>query len=342
MADEKRSIAPGGPGDSPDKPRATSRAVGPSADLTEGVVIRSTGSKYDVHVDGQVISAGIRGKFRLSRQGETNPLAVGDRVAVRIAQNGATIEEIFERTNRLVRRAAGRRIGLEQVIVANVDFAWVVQSTFLPKLNPGFIDRFLVMAQRDEIPAGIIVNKADLITDEARGVIDDWCQLYASLGYPVLYTSAETGAGIDDLRVLLAGKTTVLCGPSGVGKSSLINAIDPGLRIRTGGVSTKTRKGKHITTNATIYTLSNTGRVVDTPGLREFGVIDIEPFELGHYFVEFRPYLHDCRYPNCTHDHEPECAVVDAIERGAIPDARWASYLNILASIQQGESDTGR
>jgi ribosome biogenesis GTPase len=284
----------------------------------------------------------MRGKFRLSRQGETNPVAVGDRVSVLVDRDSATVESIAPRTNQLSRRAAGRRVGMEQILVANVDFAWVVQSTFLPRFNPGFVDRFLVMAQHEDIPAGIVINKADLITGTTSDDIDFWRKLYESLGYPVIYTSAVSGAGEARLRDLLIDKTTVFSGPSGVGKSSLINRMDSSLDVRTGDVSTKTRKGRHVTTNATLYTLSIGGRIVDTPGLREFGVIDIKAAELGHYFVEFRPFLHQCRYPNCTHDHEPDCAVVDAMERGEIPDGRWASYLNILASIQQGEADVGR
>ena len=312
------------------------------SDTAYGVVIRSTGSYYEVQVGGEIIRARIRGRFRLTRTGETNPIAVGDRVELTISHDVATIESIEPRTNRLVRRAAGRRVGVEHVLVANVDFAWAVQSTFLPKLNPGFVDRFLVMAAREEIPAGILINKSDLITDKARDAIAFWKELYSGLGYPVLYTSTVTGEGIAELAALLADRTTVFSGASGVGKSSLINCLDPDLKIRTGSVSEKTKKGKHVTTNATLYTLSAGGRIIDTPGLREYGVIDIEPWELGHYFVEFAPFLQQCRFPTCTHDHEPDCAVVAAMEEGLISDVRWASYLNILASIQKGEADVGR
>lgn len=310
--------------------------------LYEGTVLKSTGSHYDVQVGSTVVQARMRGKFRISRMGETNPLAVGDHVTIRVERDSATVEEIADRANQLTRRAAGRRVGLEQVLVANVDFAWVVQSALLPRFNPGFVDRFLVMAQHEDIPAGIIINKSDLISETNTEDIDYWRRLYESLGYQVIYTSAVSGAGEARLREQLIDKTTVFSGQSGVGKSSLIRRLDPNIEVRTGDVSEKTRKGKHVTTNATLYTLSFGGRIVDTPGLREFGVIDIKPAQLGHYFFEFKPYLNQCRYPNCTHDHEPDCAVVDAMEQGAIPDGRWASYLNILASIQQGEADVGR
>lgn len=314
----------------------------PVSDIKHGVVVRSTGSYYEVQVGTDLVRARMRGRFRLTHTGETNPIAVGDRVALTISHDVATIESIEPRTNRLVRRAAGRRIGVEHVLVANLDFAWAVQSTFLPKLNPGFVDRFLVMAAREEIPAGIIINKSDLITDEAREPIAFWSDLYRGLGYPVLYTSAVTGEGIPELATRLIDRTTVFSGASGVGKSSLINRLDPTLEIRTGSVSEKTKKGRHVTTNATLYTLSAGGRIIDTPGLREYGVIDIEPWELGHYFVEFAPFIQQCRFPTCTHDHEPDCAVVAAMEEGLISDVRWASYLNILASIQKGEADVGR
>ncbi len=312
-------------------------------------MVKSTGSQYEVQVGNEILKARLRGRLRLSHKGETNPVAVGDRVWLRRGTQTAdatapeaALERIEPRENRLVRRAAGRRVGLEQVLVANVDFAWAVQSTLLPKLNPGFVDRFLVMAQHEGIEAGLIVNKADLLTETIRDAVAFWTDLYSELGYPVRYTSTKEDTGIDELRRSLAGKTTVLSGPSGVGKSSLINAIDPRHRARVGDVSEKTRKGRHITSNATLYTLQDSGRLIDTPGLREYGVIDIEPWELGHYFVEFLPHLHSCHYPNCTHDHEPGCAVVDAMERGEISDVRWASYLSILGSIQKGDADVGR
>src|SRR5690606_11779723 len=176
--------------------------------LYEGIILKSTGSHYDVQVGTAVIQARIRGKFRMSRQGETNPLAVGDRVTLRVERGSATVEETATTTNHHTPPDAGRRVGLEQVLVANVDFAWVVQSTLLPRFNPGFVDRFLVMAQHEDIPAGIIINKSDLITETNTADIDYWRRLYESLGYPVIYTSAVSGAGEARLRELLIDKTT--------------------------------------------------------------------------------------------------------------------------------------
>ncbi len=316
--------------------------------IVDGVVIRSPGSWYEVQVGLEIVRAQIRGKFRLNERLATNPIAVGDRVTLRIHSQDSTqqqlalITKIHERKNRLVRRAAGRRPGLEHVIVANVDFAWAVQSILLPKLNPGFIDRFFVMAEYHDIKAGLIFNKVDLMSEAIRDAVESYRELYRSLGYTVLFTSTKSGHGIEELRELLSGQTTVLTGPSGVGKSSLINAIQPDLNVRTAEVSAKTRKGRHITSNATLYPLQSGGFLIDTPGLREFGIVDVKPEEVGHHFVEFRPYLNDCRFPNCTHDHEPDCAIIKNVEQGLIDEERWLSYINILASVKSGDGDVGR
>ena len=315
----------------------------------EGLVVRSTGSWYTVEPEGggEPVLARVRGLFRLQAEelDETNPLAVGDRVVLRMEDDGTgLVTEIRPRRNQLSRRAAGRRAGREQVIAANVDAAWCVQSAFKPKFNAGFVDRFLVMAEAYHLDAGLVVNKADLLDGERRAqeVLAFWRGLYEGLGYPVLLTSAVTGEGVDAFREALIGKTSAVAGPSGVGKSSLLNAVDPALGLRTGEVSEKTQKGKHTTTFATLYRLSEGGYVVDTPGIREYGIWDMEPAELGGYFVEFRPFLPHCHFPDCTHDHEPGCAVGEAVDDEAISSERYGSYLNILASVREGESDVGR
>lgn len=321
---------------------ATDRAF-TTGEMIEGTIIRSTGSWYDVSTPEGTVASKVRGKFRLEGREETNPVAVGDRVTIRINEDGTGfITEIHERVNRLVRRAAGRRVGREHVIVANVDMVWVVQSVDLPPPNPGFIDRILVVAARNELSAGILFNKGDLLNADDTTGIDELTELYRGLEYPVRTLSAVDGSGIEDLRAELKDQTTVLVGPSGTGKSTLLNAVEPGLDARTAEISERTGKGRHTTTNVTLYPLSFGGYAVDTPGVREFGVLDFEPGDLGHYFVEFVPHIHDCRFPNCTHDHEPGCAVIAAGERGEISVSRYRSYLGILDSLNLGERDIGR
>jgi ribosome biogenesis GTPase / thiamine phosphate phosphatase len=315
-----------------------------SVEQLEGTVVRSTGSWYEVEVDGRIVASKVRGRFRLEDSGMTNPVAVGDRVTLRLNEDDTgLITEIAPRDNRLCRRAAGRRVGIEHVIVANVDRVWAVQSIDLPIPNPGFIDRVLVMAGRDDIPGGVIFNKMDLLPDDDPRGFRNLIALYRRLGYPVIETSAVTEEGLETMRDAMRGQTVVLVGPSGTGKSTLLNRIQPGLGARTGEVSQKTRKGKHTTTSVTLYRVQDGGGfVADTPGIREFGVLDFEPGDLAHYFTEFVPYIHDCRFPNCTHDHEPGCAVKEAVDRGDIHEVRYASYLNILDSIRLGTRDVGR
>lgn len=308
----------------------------------EGIVTRSTGRWLDVTVDDRVIPSRVRGKFRLEEQDVTNPVAVGDRVTIRLNEDDTgLITEIHERKNKLSRRAAGHRAGQEHVIVANVDMAWGMQAIRLPRLNPGFIDRFLVMAEVHDIPAGLIFNKIDLMREEDRDTIRELHDLYERLGYPVLMTSATEGTGIDAVRDQFANKTNVLTGPSGTGKSTLLNAIEPGLRLEIGEVSPKTRKGTHTTTYAALHPLSNGGYVVDTPGIREFGIVDLRPDELAFFFVEFLPYLNECRFDDCTHDHEPGCAIKEAVEQGDVHERRYQSYLNILTSLHEQEEELG-
>ena len=323
----------------PDSPEA----VQPEAPEREGIVVRSTGSWHDVQVGDQVVPCRIRGKFRLTEQDVTNPVAVGDQVKIRLnADDTGLIIEIGERKNRLTRRAAGRRVGQEHIIAANLDAAWVIQSIRQPKINPGFVDRFLVMAGSFEIPAGIVFNKKDLLRPSDREVVGRLHDLYGDLGYPVLMTSVVTGEGVDVFHDALQERISVVAGPSGVGKSSLLNAVKPELGLRTSEVSQKTQKGRHTTTYAALFPITGGGFVVDTPGIREFGLVDLEPDELAYYFVEFRPYLGECHFPNCVHDHEPGCMVQAAVEAGEITDGRYYSYLSLLDSLRLGEKDVGR
>lgn len=308
-----------------------------------GIVLRSTGSRYEVLTDDGLVSCTIRGKFRLQEEDATNPIVIGDRVSISINEDkSGVIDEREERLGKLSRRAAGRRVGKEHVIIANVDTAWIVQSVRQPRINPGFIDRFLVMAEASEIKAGLIVNKIDLFDEKAEDYVGFFAGLYLSLGYDVVYTSIKTKDGLKELKKALSDGIHVLVGPSGVGKSSLLNELVPNLELKTGGISQATQKGKHTTTYAELIQLEGGGFIGDTPGLREFGLFSIEPSELSHYFVEFREYLGQCKYPNCMHDHEPECRIKELVEDDVLQIERYESYISMLRSAQMGNLDVGR
>jgi ribosome biogenesis GTPase len=313
-------------------------------DLQTGTVVRSTGSWHDVQTDEHVVPSRVPGKGRLEDQRSTNPVAVGDLVDIRLLDDGTgQITAIRQRRNRLSRRAAGRRSGLEHVIAANVEHVWVVQSVELPKPNPGFIDRLLVMSAAGGIPAGIIMNKIDRAEDgDSHAVVAEIASIYQELDYPVVLTSATTGSGLDSLRRRLEGKRSVMCGPSGVGKSTLLNRLEPELDLRTSAVSEKTRKGKHTTAVAEMHEIGPDTYVIDTPGVREIGLWDLTPAELGSLMPEIRDLADVCHFPNCTHDHEPGCAVRDAVEAGGISEVRYVSYLNMLESLRAGRFDVGR
>jgi ribosome biogenesis GTPase len=271
-------------------------------------------------------------------------VAVGDLVQIRVLKDGSgQIVSIEPRRNKLSRRAAGRRAGLQHVIAANVDQVWIVQSVEYPKPNPGFIDRLLVMATAGDIPAGLIINKIDrAVTSDMLAAVEQTAAVYQELDYPVLFTSAVDATGIEALIQRLDRKCSVICGPSGVGKSTLLNQILPNLELKTRAVSQKTRKGRHTTAVAAMYALGPETSVIDTPGVREFGLWDIEPSELGHYMPEISALIGACRFPNCTHDHEPGCAVRSAVEGGTISEVRYNSYLNMLESLRRGRFDVGR
>jgi len=314
----------------------TASASSDSSPHLEGTVTRSTGSWYDVRVGDRTVPSRIRGKFRLTRQGTTNPVAVGDRVTIRLNEEDDTglITEIHERENKLSRRAAGHRTGEEHVMVANVDRVWIMQSVRRPRFNAAFVDRLLVAAAVHEIPAGLVLNKMDLLQTEDLPAVMDLHLRYSDLGHPVLPTSVPEAYGLERVREAFQDRTSVVTGPSGTGKSSLLNAIEPGLDVETGEISESTRKGTHTTTHAELHPLSDGGFVVDTPGIREFGVRDVHPKDLAHFFPDLAPYVNACKFPDCTHDHEPGCAIKEAVEEARIHPARYESYLHILESLQ--------
>jgi len=305
-------------------------------DYLEGTVTRSTGSWYNVRVNEKTIPSRVRGKFRLTRQDVTNPVAVGDQVTVRVNEEDGTgfITEIHDRTNKLSRRAAGHRPGEEHIMVANVDRVWIMQAVQRPRFNAAFLDRLLVAAAVQDIPAGLLLNKMDLLTPELRPDVMNLHLRYADLGYPVLPTSVPHQYGLDQVARAFQDQTNVITGPSGSGKSSLLNALDPNIDVKTAEVSKSTDKGTHTTTHAELHTLSKGGYVVDTPGIREFGVRDIHPKDLAHFFPDLVPYVNTCKFPDCTHDHEPGCAIKHAVDKAFIHPARYKSYLRILHSLQ--------
>lgn len=293
--------------------------------LHRGTVRRAAGGIYEVELDvGGVVDAVLRG--RLKREQRTGDrVVVGDRVGVEQHADGSvTIETVDERRSELARRAPGQGARRAKVIVANVDQVVAVFAAAHPEPRLRMLDRFLVLAEANDLPALVVVNKIDLVgLDAARERFAD----YEAAGYPVLYTSAGEGVGIAALRERLCDRISVLTGPSGVGKSSLLNAVEPGLQLRTAEVSEAVGKGRHTTVSAELIALRCGGYVADTPGLRELGLWGIEPEHLDAYFPEFRPYLGDCRFGHgCSHIHEPGCAISEAVDAGEIPEARYESY----------------
>ncbi len=305
--------------------------------MKEGLITRSTGKWYKAAVDGETVDCRLPGKFRLREEEVTNPLAVGDRVTLRIEEDGTgTVEKIHERTNYLPRKATHSKRGT-QILAANIDRGWVVVAVRKPKFKPGFIDRFLVICQAYEVPAAVIFNKTDLAGKKDRNRMNEMAELYRELGYTVHLTSIFDKKSIEALNENLKEKISVFIGPSGAGKSSLLNAIDPELNLRTADVSKATTKGRHTTTKAELVRLQNGGFIVDTPGIRELGLVNIQPYELSLFFPEMRPWREHCKFYNCTHHHEPGCGVVEAFHEGKIHPERYNSYLNILESLEEEE-----
>jgi ribosome biogenesis GTPase / thiamine phosphate phosphatase len=300
--------------------------------MPEGIVIRSTGSWYTVFADdGQTVLCRLRGQYRLKGVRTTNPLAVGDRVTFRIEPDQATaiISEIHDRHNLIIRKAT-RLSKAAHIIAANLDQAVLVATIDHPRTSSGFIDRFLVTAEAYHIPAAIVFNKLDIYSSKNIETLNRLMDLYGGIGYGVLKVSAIEGTNLDGFIALLSGKVSLLTGHSGVGKSALINTIDQNLKLRTAEISTFSNKGKHTTTFAEMHPLAFGGWIVDTPGIKEFGLYDFEADTLAQRFPEMRERMPDCRFANCTHLHEPGCAVKKAFESGAISPTRYKNYLNML------------
>ncbi len=309
--------------------------------MHEGLVIRTTGSWYRVLLaDSSQYDCRLRGNYRLRGNKQTNPVAVGDIVDFNLQDDGTgVITDVHDRRNYIVRRAT-KLSKQTHVIAANIDLLCIVATLGLPRTSTGFIDRLLVTAEAYHIPAAIVFNKCDLYDDELWEIHNELKAIYTGAGYPVLEVSALKGTGLDNLKEMIAGKTVLFSGHSGVGKSALLNAISPGLELKVGQISDWSLKGKHTTTFAEIHpvplsTLNSqlSTFLIDTPGIKEFGMVDFTAQELSHFFPEMRARLHDCRFANCTHRHEPGCAIKKAVDDGLISAERYQNYLNILEDI---------
>lgn len=299
-----------------------------------GLVTKSTGSWYLVlDEQGRGYSCRIKGKFRTHGIKTTNPIAVGDWVEFEVepGQESGIIDKLYPRKNYIIRRSVNLS-KQTQIIGANLDLALLVVTLASPPTSTGFIDRFLVTAEAYDIPASLVFNKLDLFSEQGLEVLADYIDLYQGLGYPCYAISALDGANVRELEDDLKDKVTLVSGHSGVGKSTLINQLVPGLERKTGDLSDWSDKGKHTTTFAEMIDLPFGGKLIDTPGISELGIVEIERQELSHYFPEMRERLNACRFHNCRHINEPGCAVLDALEEGAIDPSRYDSYISIFAN----------
>ncbi|MGN1228959.1 MAG: ribosome small subunit-dependent GTPase A [Prevotella sp.] len=307
--------------------------------MQTGLVIRNTGSWYTVKTDDgdQLIDCKIKGNFRLKGIRSTNPVAVGDHVTIVPNNEGtAFITDISDRRNYIIRKASNLS-KQSHIIAANVDQAMLVVTVNYPQTSTTFIDRFLASAEAYRIPVILIFNKVDILDDDELRYLDMMINLYETVGYECRSISAERGDGVEAVMQLLAGKVTVLSGNSGVGKSTLINRLLPDANLRTAEISDAHNTGMHTTTFSEMLPLPSGGYIIDTPGIKGFGTFNIEPEELTGYFKEIFRFSRDCRFSNCTHTHEPGCAVLKAVEDHYIAVSRYQSYLSMLDDKEEGK-----
>ena len=304
----------------------------------QGTVIKSSGSVYGVRaIDGTVVDCRVKGNFRLKGIRSTNPVAVGDNVVFDMREDGtAYIVDILERKNYIVRKASNLS-KQSHILAANLDLCFLIVTVSHPVTATTFIDRFLASAEAYRVPVVIVFNKTDLYNNTEQEELEYLTALYESIGYRCLHTSTVTNSGIDTLKEMMQGKTSLFAGNSGVGKSSLVNAISPEIAAKVGEISKTHDTGMHTTTYTEMFEFMPDSYIVDTPGVKGFGTFDMEVEEISHYFVEFFELSKDCRYGNCTHTHEPGCAVLEALERGEIAPSRYQSYLSMLEDKEEGK-----
>ena len=305
----------------------------------KGRVIKSTGSWYDVLLDeGVTVQCRLKGKLRLENRRTTNPVVIGDWVMIELEKDNsaAVINEVLKRNNYIIRQSARNRTA-EHILAANMDRAFIIATIKEPRTTTGFIDRFLLTAEAYHIPSTILLNKMDLYDDGDLKQVEFLKNIYGKAGYPIELISAKTDEHLNAVRDLMKDKVNLVAGHSGVGKSTFINKMIPGIDLKVGDVSDYHSKGMHTTTFAEMFHLPFGGFIIDTPGIKEFGVLDIEPEELAHYFPEMKNRMHDCKFNNCLHINEPKCAIREAVESGEISKSRYGSYLAIVEDVRNTE-----
>ena len=308
--------------------------------MKQGLVIKSTGSWFTVESEnGELFECKIKGKFRIKDIKSTNPVAVGDRVQFSVQstskdKNIGLITSISERKNYIIRRSQNLS-KQSHIIAANIDQAVLVVTLVYPVTTTTFLDRYLASAEAYRIPVLIVFNKIDRLNEEQRSELNSLTDIYTKIGYQCITTSATTLFGIDKLKEALKNKINVFNGHSGVGKSTLINILEPGLKLKTMDISDIHNTGKHTTTFSTLYNISFGGYIIDTPGIKAFGMLEMEPWEISHYFPEIFKISADCQYNNCSHTHEPGCAVKTAVEKNEVARSRFISYLGLLETDER-------